>query len=197
MIFLGKENPTFCLYFPMELNKEKKTGLGQMVGTGRMLLILLQNIRQTHCQELKKQWKNSGFVLFFKHNFSNLRILDLSCKNARTWATPWAIVNILTPSYAQRREAGLPCREKGSRGHHGQEQMFPLTGDRCKEMPNAPLSSAGVEILKFLTWSSPRNLTQPLFCTAAKSRQSCSLQQDCARERALPRTGGLWKWAQL
>jgi len=34
MIFLGKENPTLCRYFPMELNEEKKTRLGQMVGTG-------------------------------------------------------------------------------------------------------------------------------------------------------------------
>lgn len=63
--FFGKENPTFCWYFPMELNEEKKTGLGQMVGTGWMLLILLQSIYQTHCQK-QCSLKKIVSVLFFK-----------------------------------------------------------------------------------------------------------------------------------
>lgn len=93
MTFLAKENPTFCWYFPMELNEEKKTGLGQMAGTGWMLLILLQNIYQTHCQK-QCSLQKIDFLCYF----SNLRILELVCENAKTQCTPWSTVSPLTHS---------------------------------------------------------------------------------------------------
>lgn len=108
MIFLGKENPTFCWYFPMELNKEKKTGLGQMVGTGWMLLILLQNIYQTYCQ------KQCSLKKIVSVHFSNLRILELVCENAKTQATPGSIVSPLTHNYPLAGGWAAPWRRRGA-----------------------------------------------------------------------------------
>jgi len=75
-----------------------------------MLLILLQKTHQTHSWEQSSLKKNDVSVLFFKHNFSNLSILDLACEKVKTQATSRATVRLLTHSYARQLEAGLsPC----------------------------------------------------------------------------------------
>lgn len=45
--------------------------------------------------------------------FSNHRILELVCENAKTQATPQAIASPLTHSYTQWLEAGMPCGGEG------------------------------------------------------------------------------------
>jgi len=46
---------------------------------------------------------------------------------------------------------GYLLAEKGSRDHHGQGQMLPLTGTDPKDMLNAPLSLAGVKMVQHLS----------------------------------------------
>lgn len=78
-----------------------------MVEAGWTLLILLQNIYQTHCQK-QCSVKKIEFLCYF----SNLRILELVCENAKTQATPQSIASPVTHSHAQWLELGCLVVEK-------------------------------------------------------------------------------------